>query len=665
MTRSPEIPDQSRGVGLIRSALLLARALARPIAIHIATGAPSAFQDAVLHTDQRRVALRTGDNRLLELDLETGALTQLDRDIMEPTPIAPYGTGWTYLKRDRDGVTIRRGGAVLRWRGPLPLTALLSDGVSDYAVADGGLYRLAPDTLVLVRADVIAATSLSTGAIFACTTRGELVRVQAGRTEVSGACQHFDNSNDFAAAGDAIVVQGTGRRVRRITPAGETTLDRLADSLAISSDAVVAGVSHGGETWYTAPDTARSVRGPASSAAPSAVAVGGHLAAWGFRDGSAAVVDTRTGRQWRLNARPESTSWIFVTRSERRAVTVSASEVRVWSLEGERPSQLAQIPCYPSHLASSPDHSLLGFECSAGGAGAVVAATGEILELHRHGARAFGIVWWGRALCTGGWDGQVLCTDPADRKTRTLIRQPSPIRWIDADGERIAFSAEDGSVWLGDDRLGPDPLAIASHAASATRLALGRDGLVASASVDGQVTFSRLLADRTAESRSMQLADRAAYIHAIDGEMLVVDRAGSVLRTVDGRDVIKHRAPVGKTLSRLEPFAPDAWVAVVDGRSLWIHAAHDDTTVAFDATIKVMARSPSHPLVAFAAGADVFVVDVARGTIGAIEFGDMMIVALAFESDETLYIVVGDRVLFRAPLDNLPVVQLVHNGVGK
>lgn len=284
----------------------------------------------------------------------------------------------------------------------------------------------------------------------------------------------------------------------------------------------------------------------------------------------------------------------------------------------------------------------------------VPAATGTPIELHRHGAFAWGIAWRGSALCSGGWDGRVLCTDPATRATRALVELPTPIRWIDADEHQLAFSAEDGTVWLDDDRRSGGPRVVARHAASATRLALGRDGVVASGAVDGEVRVTTV-SDDDDNHRMLTLTDRAAVIRELDGRLFVVDRAGAVRITTDGASVVDHVAPGGGTLTWLEPLGPDAWVATVDGRALWIHGPGGDTVVRFDAAIKEMTRSPSRALVAFAAGADVFVLDAARRTLGAIDVGQFAVAALAFVDDRTLDIVSEARVVFRSSIGDLPV----------
>jgi hypothetical protein len=633
------------------NAVLLARALARPVATHIVTGAPSAFQDAVLHPDQQRVALRTGDNRILELDLETGTLKLLDRDVMEPTPLVPRGASWTYLKRDRGGVAIVRDGALVPWTGPLPITALVSAGGDDYAIAAGDLYRLDGGAPVKLRAGVTAATAVG-DRVLACTADGALVRVGANAITAAGTCAHYGGRYDFASSGEAAAVQGRGGEIRRLIGDREATLDREANAIAVGDTGTLAGVTSDGETWYAAAGATTSMRGPAPFAEPTSVAAGDRFAAWGFRDGSAEVLDTHSGRTWQLIARPEPTRWILLT--ARHAVTVSSSEARVWPLDGARPARLVELPCLPAHYTRSPDGAFAGYECHRGAVGVVAAATGVPIELHRHGARAWGIAWRGDTLCSGGWDGRVLCTDATTRATRAVAELPAPIRWIDADEHRLAFSCEDGAVWLDDDRRSGGAAVVARHAASATRLALGQDGVVASGAVDGDVRITTVRGDRN-DHRGLALADRAALIRALDGRLFVVDRAGTVRITTDGADVVDHVAPGGGTLTWLEPLGADAWVATVDGRALWIRDAGGDTVVRFGAAIKAVTRSPSRALVAFAAGDDVFVLDVARRTLAAIDVDQLAVVALAFADDRTLDIVDEAGVVFRSSTGDSPV----------
>src|SRR4051812_29319492 len=111
---------------------------------------------------------------------------------------------------------------------------------------------------------------------------------------------------------------------------------------------------------------------------------------------------------------------------------------------------VADLGCEPLNMVSDATGRYIASDCSDGTVHLLRGTPTPGLVLHRHAALAFGIAWWGPRLCSGGWDGAVLCTNVETNETTVIARHTSRIRWVAATANFLTYSVADGSVWWTD-----------------------------------------------------------------------------------------------------------------------------------------------------------------------------------------------------------------------
>jgi len=178
-------------------------------------------------------------------------------------------------------------------------------------------------------------------------------------------------------------------------------------------------------------------------------------------------------------------------------VSAAGDEIRIWDLRPRRWESLKRaigaVRCEVFNSALSPDAQHAAFDCSDGTVRVWSRRSGVLRLLHRHDHLAFGVAWMGGMVCSGGWDGRVLCSPPDGSGTRQVLSGEGRIRWLSASsgGGALYIATSAFHIYKYDGRLER----LFSHDAMPYRLAHAPDGRwLASVTHDGSLVVYDLTA---------------------------------------------------------------------------------------------------------------------------------------------------------------------------
>ena len=237
--------------------------------------------------------------------------------------------------------------------------------------------------------------------------------------------------------------------------------------------------------------------GPAGAGHLLSVSADGDVVAWGYEDGVAIALDTKTGQVWRFVGQGAPITQLAVDARRARLFTVGGAELREWALTPSLLSRVEQLPCVAFNAARSLDGKRIALDCSDGAVREWSLDNNTLRVVHRHDGVAYGIAWFGEALCSGGFNGSVLCTTA--EQTRELVPPGPRVRrmTLDPRGESLVISSDDGNVGP----VGAAPFY--THSAMPYTIAFNQNGsLFASGGADGYVERVRRLDAQNAHDRN-------------------------------------------------------------------------------------------------------------------------------------------------------------------
>jgi len=126
----------------------------------------------------------------------------------------------------------------------------------------------------------------------------------------------------------------------------------------------------------------------------------------------------------------------------------------------------------------------MAFDCSDGGVRIWEPASNRIQELHRHTDLSFGIALQTERVCSGSWDGRIICSMLDGSRTQTLLEGFGRIRWLigSRDQTRLFVATDDGGIWKLDD----GPQVLFRHNQTPYRISVSSNGKwLASGAFDG------------------------------------------------------------------------------------------------------------------------------------------------------------------------------------
>ncbi|HEX3483055.1 MAG TPA: serine/threonine-protein kinase [Kofleriaceae bacterium] len=457
------------------------------------------------------LALLTQTGEFYRLDPRTGTRRLIDREV--GGAVTYHAGDWLYVRKpfDTSALSIATPSTrdVFNARGLTGVSRLVSMRDSVYAVdAQNDLYRLSRDAPVLVRRDVHRVAGAGSW-LLVCSQDGTLEGLHDGSVMFHDRCLRDLSPGTMAVRGDDYATV-TDRGVLIASRAGRVLELPTAISgeyeLALSSTGVVAvaDYEHGSSTWFIRPGAAAIERSPVHPG-PMAVAADGRYAAWGYRDGTLIVVDTLSGPSWELKGHSDPITDLAIDADHATLTSYSRRELRVWDLTPPPITPVRDVPCRALDLQPSLDGSTVALACTDGSVSVWSRRTGTVTRLHQHHGQALGVRWLGSFVCSGSWDGKVLCTTTDGRATRTYDPRSGRVTRFTGspDARVIVFTTADGRIWKLDGELHPlysqdkiFQLAISSDARLLASCGVG-GSLVVFDLVDNRVV-SRVTAHRTA-----------------------------------------------------------------------------------------------------------------------------------------------------------------------
>jgi WD40 repeat protein len=230
--------------------------------------------------------------------------------------------------------------------------------------------------------------------------------------------------------------------------------------------------------------------------------------------------------------------------------------------------------------------------------------------VHQHKSVAFSVAWWRGNVCSGGFDGRVLCTSPAG-DTQEVLSTSARIRWLQSspDNGTLIIATSDGSIQEFDGGI----QTLYSHDKPPYRMAFSADGRwLASGADDGSVLlydFEHHRLHRPATAHTARVMAVTWHGH----ELLTSGADGALLRWAYRDNSFR---PVQREVEpgsfRFLQLLRDGWTGNVDSRVLLAHRSSPGASLRLDLGRRVtqLGTSPDFRFVAATIAGEVILVDL-------------------------------------------------------
>ncbi len=614
-SESAEVVDQFHPMTLV-AAHVRSVAYANGIARTRWRLGPSSIRRAAFDRASRTVTAAMSDSTLMELNVTNGRSRPIALDLVEPPFMAAVDGVWLYATRANAQIEVREAStsrtiASLSGETVPPDTLIAVHDELFILTRNGQLLRSRIDssTLTPVASSIRGIARTRTG-VLACTEDGKLQRFDVdGGTTALGRCAHPGSASLLATAGsfyvapvgdDALVIDRDGQRETLHMQLGENS------DVSLSSSGLLAAIDAEGRPHMQA--GARTLwrgNGRATGRATVARAVE-EFAVWGYSDGSVRVVDASSEATWDFGGHDGVVTMVEIIPEERLVVSAGGTEVRVWQLDTKGSHTVAALGCQSLNVVSSPDSTGLLSDCQDG---SVLLADGgrTPVRLHQHDSLAFSVAWLGNEACSAGWDGRVMCTDIATKKTRMMASHSARVRWITTSLTTLYYAVADGSVWAAS-ADGAPPARLFTHTAEVARLALDTAGnRLAAGGQDGSVIVYDLSSGHLTKSREGH-DGRVTQLRWIDEELFTSGSDGTVRRWSNElrSTILFHRSEPIRHFVRTDL----GWFgALGNNQIVRLDAAATDPPLQMSPTITYLTGSPDERYAAFSSGHAVTIID--------------------------------------------------------
>ena len=597
------------------------------------------------HPDTAQIAIVTTEGALESVDIDSGQLRLLDRNV--PGPATNYRTGWLYAHRPFKS----SGVIVTNTAGPqraLPagfrltdLTAeLLVSGAKVYALDKHDLYNLTEDGPVLI-AHGVRSIAGNDHVLMVCTMAGELEVTRDGASERRTRCAKNTSVQPMMAVGtnyaalldaDHLLLVRDGKTLELSTHIA------AGYELALTQGGLLALADLSDKTWFVRSDGDQLELGPAHGSLPTTVAADDRFAAWGYADGAVAAIDTATGEVWTFKGHATRVTRLAVDPGHARLISIAGPELRVWALTPSLLREIPHVPCSLYTLALSPDRTRAAFDGTDGALRIWSIATGTIRELHRHRSLAYGVAWWGDHACSGSFDGQVLCTSP-DGTTQKVLSSEAQVQWLASspDHRKLVVATADGKIMAFDGTL----TTLYSHDSPPYRMAFSPDGKwLASGAEDGSVVVYDVARARIDVNVNAHTARVTSILWRGD-ELWTSSADGTMARW---RHHDHTLAPVARIREagafRFLHLLKNGWCGNIDSRILLISLAVPSRVLRFDLGrhVEQIDVSPDERYIAVTVAGEVVIVDLLRDSLSSLSIPSDGIGYVGFAGPELLAI---------------------------
>jgi WD40 repeat protein len=606
---------------------------------------PASAGKLLHHPDTSEIAIVTAEGVLESVDIDSGQLRVLDRDLLGPA--TSQRAGWLYARRPFKASAV----TVTSTTGPvraLPAGSLLTELTSDLVAAGSRIYALDKHDLYnltengpVLKTHGVHSIAGNDHLWMVCTTAGELEVMRDGVSERHTRCVNNTSVQAMAVAGtsyaalldpDHLLLVRNGKALELST--------HIAGGyqLALAPGGLLAVADLGDKTWFVRPDGNRLELGPAHGSLPTTVAADDRFAAWGYADGAVIAIDTMTGAVWTFKGHTTHVTRLAVDPGHARLVSIAGPELRVWTLTPSPLREVPGVPCAVYTVAVSPDRTRAALDGYDGVLRVWSLATGSIHELHHHSDVAVGVAWWGDHACSAGLDHQVLCTSP-DGTMQNVLSSKAKLGWLTSSPEsrKLIVADTDGKIQEYDG----SPRTLYIHDAAPYRMTFSSDGQwLASGAEDGLVIvydFAHRLIDCAANAHTTRVSNvlwrgDELWTAGSDGTMARWRHHDHALTLVDR---IREAAPF-----RFLHLLKNGWCGNVDSRILLVHLEAPPRVLRFDLGrhVEQLDVSPDERYIAATVAGEVVVVDLVRNTVASLSIPSDGIPYVGFTGPELLAI---------------------------
>ncbi|MBZ0232214.1 MAG: PQQ-binding-like beta-propeller repeat protein, partial [Deltaproteobacteria bacterium] len=592
-----------------------------------------------------RIAVASLDRRLYIVDSARQERTSAATDLAESARLARDGDGWWYVASARGNAHLRHTSMQISVPLPGEVNRLLVAGPFVLVLLeDHTLLEVTRDGVAkAMYEDVTSATLRPNGTVVLCTGSNNLLRGHASSSvfATDGSCDA--QVAPFALDSSATALVVPLERGDVLVQIGDTTRrhsSRAGTFVAAAAADVVGLIDSAGEGYFV-DATGRLTRGFSHQSRATGVAANGKVLAWSYSDGMVFVYDTADGDSWAIKAHAGRLGHISLASEGTRLLTASSDTVRVWSLDRGELQAVTSNHCQAFNVAvPTRKPTQVATDCASGGVVLHDLTTATSRTVHAHRQLSFGLTWLSRTVCSGGWDGAVVCTDMETERSWTAAQHDTPVRWITSDQTTLAYITADGGVWV--NNLETPSRKVATIDEEPYRIAIMADQL-AIATYSGQLTWIDRASGRVLRSDAHQGPITDIVAVGSDG-VYSASHDGSVARWDAGtlRDRWRFDGPV----RYLRPLGPDSFAASVSQRTLALVQGARRMTVDIESTITGLTNIGDFLVLSNVDG-EIISIDRANGRVASVDLHDGAIRAIASIDAETVAVSTATGSMYR------------------
>jgi len=254
-------------------------------------------------------------------------------------------------------------------------------------------------------------------------------------------------------------------------------------------------------------------------------------------------------------------------------------------------------------------------DCSDGALRTWRLDSGNVQEVHRHRSLSYGVAWWQHHACSGGRDGEVLCTSP-EGTTQTILSSSAQIRWIVAspDHQKMAIATIDGKLYGFDGSL----RMLYKHDAPPYRMSISPNGqLLASGADDGSLKIYDFVSGRVVHT-SKPYDGRVMSVIWRDNDLWTASVDGVLTRWLyKDLALIPASSSHERGAIRFMRMFKQGWVANIDSQILLVNVSSPAEIQRFDLGrhIAQINISPDERYIAATISGEVAIIDLHRRSV--------------------------------------------------